>query len=238
MQRPKLQRYDGKYQPNDINGEISILEVFDRFVFSILPCELNLAHQTIRTRFDGWNKSFAIDEPCHRDARMIYLSEDGPKRPAATQTALLMSEVIGCEGKKTLLVTSVADGYWTLVGNISKTIPGTHLVIEVSRPDLKYPRNAISAIAYGERFRVVYAMRDEPSWQFYDCGQPLDFEDVTHYRARIKKKRLTSAIIASYLKRMTYGSLRRDFWIDHTAPARLLAMPDFRLWRPTSNPTQ
>jgi hypothetical protein len=146
---------------------------------------------------------------------------------------MLLIEVSGLEGKKTLFVSSGADGNWTLINNISKTIPGAHLVIEVSRPDLKYPRNAISAMANGERFRVVYAMRDEPSWQFYDLGPPLDFEDVIHYRARIKKERLTPAIIASYLKRMTYGSLRRDFWIDHIVPARLLAMPDFRLWRPT-----
>jgi len=74
-------------------------------------------------------------------------------------------------------------------------------------------------------------MRDEPSWKFYDHGEPLDFEDVDYYRAKIKKERLTPKIIAGYLKQMTYGSLRREFWINPAAPAHILAVPDFRLWQ-------
>jgi len=162
---------------------------------------------------------------------MIYGSPDGPNRPPAIQIGILLSEVHGTQEKKTLFVSSVADGYFSMIISISKKIPGTHLLIEVSRPDLTYPRSAVGAVEAAESVRTVYAMRDSDVWVFYEKGDPLPFEDIGLYQARRKRDRLTPEIIAMYLKRIGYGSLRREFWIDEAAPAHVLATQDFRLWR-------
>jgi len=119
-----------------------------------------------------------------------------------------------------------------MIISMSKTIPGTHLLFEISRPDLAYPRSAVRAVEAGESVRTVYAMRDSDAWVFFEKGDPLPFEETNLYHARRKKDRLTPEIIAMYLERIGYGSLRREFWIDEAAPAHVLATEDFRLWRP------
>jgi hypothetical protein len=229
MQRFLMQRYDDN---SEANNEISILALFERFAFAILPCELQVARDVIRSQGDLWNKNFVFDEPGCRDVRMIYDSPDGPNRPPAIQIGILLSEVHGSQGKRTLFVSSVADGYSSMVITISKMIPGTHLLIEVSRQDLAYPRSAVRAAEAAESVRTVYAMRDSDAWVFYEKGDPLPFEEIGLYQARRKRDRLTPEIIAMYLERIGYGSLRRDFWIDEASPAHVLATQNFRPWRP------
>jgi hypothetical protein len=73
-------------------------------------------------------------------------------------------------------------------------------------------------------------MRDSGAWVFFEKGDLLPFEDANYYRARRKKDRLTPEIISTYLKRIGYGSLRREFWVDQTAVAHVMATRNFRFW--------
>jgi hypothetical protein len=214
---------------------MSILARFEQFTFSVLSCELRLAREVIRKQGEQWEKSFVTDEPSHRDVRLIYNSPDGPDRPPAIDIGILLSEVDGAEGKKTLFVSSVADGYSSMITSISRRIPGTHLIFRVSRADIKYPGCAIHAIRDGKYIRTVYAMLDSNAWVFFEKGDPLRFEDVDIYRARRKRDRLSAEIVSSYLKRVGYGSLCLEFWINATAPAHLLCTRNFRVWN-SANP--
>lgn len=214
------------------HGQIDILAQFDRFAFSILPCGLELAHQAIRRQGDQWRKTFDLDESSCRDVRAIYESLDGPNQLPAIEIGILLSEVNGKDGKRTLFVSSVNDGYSSMVLSLSKAIPGTHLSVNVSRLDIRYPANAISVVEGGKSVRSIYVMLDGDRWVFFQKGEPHSFEDVDRYGARRKKDRLTPQIVSIYLNRIGYGSLRREFWIDEAAPAHLLASRAFRLWRP------
>jgi len=61
--------------------------------------------------------------------------------------------------------------------------------------------NAINAFACYEGKtlrRFVRAMREEPRWQFFEQGAPLEFEDVAAYRRRLVRERLTRAMVLKY----------------------------------------
>jgi hypothetical protein len=162
--------------------------------------------------------------------RVIYESPDGPNQLPAIQIGILLSEVNGVDGKKTLFVSSVADGYSSMILSLSKAIPGRHISVNVSRLDLAYPANAINVVEAGKSVRSVQVMLDGDRWIFFQSGEPLSFEDVDRYRARRKKDRLTPQMISTCLDQIGYASLRREFWVDEAAPAHLLASRAFRLW--------
>lgn len=208
---------------------MSILSIYDRFAFAILPCPMMAAREIILAQSAAWNQHLVIDCPVTRDVRPILNSPDGPARLPALRKAILLSEVDGPEGKKTLFVSSVADGYSSMIYMVSRRLPDIHLAFQVSSLSCEYPRNAITAIAESREIRVVYAMRDTNAWEFFEKGDPLLFEDSTHYHSRRKRDRLTPDIISKYLANMGYGALGKDFWIS-TEPAHLLCEQEFRLW--------
>jgi len=217
---------------NNNKAEMSILALFDGFVFSVLPCRLELVRAAAKKQGELWGKSFVFDEPKHRDVRILYNSPDGPDRPPAINIGILLSEVDGVDGRKTLFVSSVADGYSSMIAGVSREISGTHLTFEVSRPDVRYPGCASYAIRDGKSVRTVHAMLDN-NWVFFEKGELLPFEQIDHYCARRKKDRLSVDIISSYINRLGYGSLDMGFWIDSTAPAHFLATTGFRMWNPS-----
>ena len=49
--------------------------------------------------------------------------------------------------------------------------------------------------------RVIMAYQD-PHWVFYEEGEPLDFEDTSLYKKRLKKDRLNNEIIKDYLLKL------------------------------------
>jgi hypothetical protein len=147
------------YRPNGA-FEINILTQFERFAFSILPCELDEALGAIRKQGQQWQKSFAVDRPCRRDARMICCSPDGPNRLPAIEVGILLSEVNGNQGRRTLFISNVADGYRSMIFSVSRSIPGVHLMFCVCRSDLEYPGNFMEAAAGGEFVRTIYSLRD------------------------------------------------------------------------------
>lgn len=207
---------------------MSILSVYERFAFAILPCPMAVAREVILAQSAAWNQPLAIDRATVRDVQPILNSPDGPARLPAMRKAILLSEVEGADGKMTLFVSSVADGYSSMIYMVSKHVPGLHLAVQVSSASLEYPRNALTAIAADREVRVVYAMRDTNAWDFFEKGEPLPFENLAFYQLRQKRDRLTPEIISEYLTRFGYGSLDKDFWIS-AEPAHLLCEQEFRL---------
>jgi hypothetical protein len=211
---------------------MTILSVFERFAFSILSCDLESASSAIRQQGSDWKIQFSTIELIHRDARTIYCSADGPNKMPSAEKGLILSELNGKEGPRTLFLSNVADGYSSMVFMLSKIIRGVHLSFEVSNMTVRYPRNAITASENGNYIRVVYSMLDGDKWQFFEKGSPLKFEDVGRYRARRKKDRLNPEIVASVLEMYGYGSLDSEFWITDSVPARLICDAGFKPWHP------
>jgi hypothetical protein len=147
-----------------------------------------------------------------------------------------LSEVNNLDRQTILFVSSVNDGYHSMVMAISKKIPGVVINFHVSRMDVEYPGVFIEFFVTGKSHRTVYSMKDERERVFWKKGDPLEFEEPQRYLARRKRDRLNPDIISGYLQKLGYVSLERKFWISD-GPARLVAHKDFRVWYPPE-PTQ
>ena len=145
----------------------------------------------------------------------------------AVVTGMLLSEVDGSDGLRTLFVSSVRDGYSSMICCISREIPGQHLSVRVSRSDIVYPIAELKFVEDFETKRLVRTMREETGWDFFETGTRAAFESVSFYEARSKRDRLTPEIIALYLSRFGYGSLSLNYWIDESASAHLLCEDGF-----------
>jgi hypothetical protein len=209
--------------------EPGVLTLFERFTFSALPCSIRDAAEAIEEQTRTWGKSL-IDVEIPADVRAIKLSADTPDRGYAPSIAFMLIEEAGPNGPVTLSVCNAPDGYVSLLYTVSKSIPGTHYMFEVSRPTVEYPRNAITAVEARKRRRVVYSMRDSNGWVFYEDGTALPIENAKHYAARYKRDRLTPEIIEAALKRFGYGSVALAFWTASNRNALLLRDEAFRIW--------
>lgn len=207
----------------------SILATYKRFAFAILPCPMIAARDVIMSQADIWGRPLVVDRPAQRDVRQILSSLDGPTQLPSVSTGILLSEIDGPSGLRTLFVSNVADGFSSMIYMISRRISDYSLSVQISDPLCDYPRNALTAVVVEKAIRTVYAMRDINAWEFFQKGDPLFFEEPSLYDARLKRDRLTPNIISGYLARLGYGSLDQDFWIS-TAPAHLLCDQNFRLW--------
>lgn len=207
---------------------MTILSLYERFSFSILSCSLGVAREAILAQSAAWGKPLAVDRATVRDVRPIFDSPDGPAHQPAVRKAILLSEVVGPEGVKTLFVSSVADGYSSMVYTISGNLPGLHLAVQISRLSIEYPRNALTAIKSQKAVRVIYSMKDASSWEFFERGRILPFEQIDFYKARRKRDRLTPDIIDRYISKLGYGTLDEVFWNSNEA-AHLICDASFRL---------
>lgn len=205
-----------------------ILSKYDSFSFSLLDCSIVVAKNNIVGQMQKWGKRLCGVEATNLDVRAIYESPNGPANMPAIKVGVLISEINGPEGPKTLFVSSVADGYNSLVTMFSEIVSGLHYSFSISRNTTKYPRNALTAFKSGEVYRVVYSMREESGWKFFEKGSRLSFENAEQYAVKMKRDRLSSETISSYLKSLGYGSIAEDFWISD-APALLIREEGFVL---------
>jgi hypothetical protein len=206
---------------------MSILGLYEYFSFGILSSSLSVVEDVVVNQLAIWGGGVVRRESTGRDVRRIYDAPDGPKKLPSLPRAILLSRSLGPYGEKTLFVSSVADGYSSMINAVSMQLAGLHLSVEVSRLDIPFPRNALVAFEGGKVRRAVHAMRDTNAWDFYQIGEPLEFEDTSHYRSSRKRLRLTPDIVASDLARYHYGALDQDFWMS-AEPARIVYDCDFR----------
>jgi hypothetical protein len=215
-----------KARNEGIVPSMSILALYERFSFGILSSSLAFSEEVIVRQLAAWGGGVVRRESTGRDVRRIYDAADGPRSLPPSRRAILLCCSPGPYGEKTLFVSSVADGYSSMINAVSMQLAGLHLSVEVSRLDIPFPRNALVAFVGGKVRRAVHAIRDSNAWDFYQIGEPLEFEDISHYRSSRKRLRLTLDIIASDLARYHYGTLDQDFWMS-VESARIVYDRDF-----------
>lgn len=52
--------------------------------------------------------------------------------------------------------------------------------------------------------RYVRTMKDDPRWEFYQKGEPFEFEDVSRCSRRLKRERLDRDMVIEYMRQMGY----------------------------------
>jgi hypothetical protein len=116
-----------------------------------------------------------------------------------------------CAGAS-VIRTNVADGWSSLSYLVAREHESYQMQIISTRADVEYPQNRIEIWNNGESKRVVMAMRDSDRWEFVQDGIPENFEDLTLYTNRIKRKRLDRAVLVKYAQRAGFEIAQSGFW--------------------------
>lgn len=105
---------------------------------------------------------------------------------------------------KIFFMSNCPDGWYTLCNIINGRLGGARYTFSMSTfIHHYYPYNEFYYSYDGKCKRVVKSYLDDTRWVFYEEGEPLFFEDVNNYKARMKKKRLTKEILLDYMSK--YG---------------------------------
>jgi len=103
----------------------------------------------------------------------------------------------------TAFLSRMDDGWYTLVNAMSKNVPELEALFLSS--DLKralYPSTAFEMFRGGKSIRRIHAWREEDGWHFISRGQPLPFEDVSHYSRRSIIDRFNFVILDGMLSKL------------------------------------
>ena len=105
-----------------------------------------------------------------------------------------------------VFLASLSDGcfVWTSLENGWPFLDHLVEINGLSAISVRYEFDRISELVLwqkGQRLRVLQALNDDP-WVWYAEGDPLPFEDVSHYSRRRIRDRLPEALVDEYLEKL------------------------------------
>jgi hypothetical protein len=109
----------------------------------------------------------------------------------------------------TVMLTSSADGWYTLVDVLAKGPPGRHVMVRsiLGAEQLHH----LNVWMGGKEVRSVVVHQD-PRWTFFEVGSALEFEDTARYLRRLKRERLDRNLLLRYLGAMGWNTGDPRFW--------------------------
>ena len=113
---------------------------------------------------------------------------------------------------RTVMISNLYDGAHSLCWNLARKLGVESLSVRTT--DLATKNDTVNELIYyntGEMRRIVRTMTD-PSWDFFEEGEPLWFEDVTLYSKRYKKDRMNRRILIDYCSKLGLEVDSPDFW--------------------------
>lgn len=98
------------------------------------------------------------------------------------------------------LSSNQADGFYSGCYSLRSRLGCSYVNFTVSQEgDLEsYNKNSFYYMGPDKKERVVYSLKED-RWTFYQEGDPLPFEDLSHYGKRRVKDRINFDIIKEYL---------------------------------------
>ena len=109
------------------------------------------------------------------------------------------------------MIANLADGWATMCNVLAGQLPGMSILVR-SATAQEYPLTDLQVWDKGESVRYVRAMREEPSWEFFSKGDPMEFENLDHYKRRRIADRLNRDILVEYLARLGWDLASPTFW--------------------------
>jgi hypothetical protein len=103
----------------------------------------------------------------------------------------------------TVFVSNLQDGWHTMINCISKKLSCTCIRVTTTVDTYPYPVNSFEYVENGISRRSVSALKDDDGWKFCQAGEPLESENVQHYRRRSIADRLDRLILIEYLQNWT-----------------------------------
>jgi hypothetical protein len=115
-----------------------------------------------------------------------------------------------------VLVTNLADGWNSLCRLLAREHGRFQLQVKSTRLPVEWAQHFIQVWNGGEEIRLVRAMRDSDGWEFFQKGEPQDFEEKDLYARRIIRQRLDREAISRYLGRIGWDIAEQSFWESDT----------------------
>ena len=116
----------------------------------------------------------------------------------------------------TIMFANIMDGYTSLIKYVSRIYNNMEYYTISISDGTSQMMNAYHFQYYAQSKQRHILCYQDPQWVFFEDGEPLWFEDVTHYKQRLKKNRLNKSIILEYLKSLGWEIDKEDFWLPST----------------------
>lgn len=142
------------------------------------------------------------------DIRSVYVGR--PPRGGAHEKRAVLFEPASSSGT-TALIANLEDGWMTMCNLLATRVPGEHVLVR-SSDDKDYPVSDIEIWEGGTSVRYVRAMREDPSWEFYQRGALRSFEEPANYKKRRIADRLNRGILLTYLAKLGWDLASPKFW--------------------------
>jgi hypothetical protein len=113
---------------------------------------------------------------------------------------------------KTAFMSNLTDGWQSLCHMLGTKEGLRTLRVRASTAREEWPVVDFEYYRGGLSCRYVRAMRDDPRWEFFQTGQPLDEENLERYSARRIRDRLTEQDVADIAAKLGWPVSRADFW--------------------------
>ena len=134
-----------------------------------------------------------------------------PAQPHSGKQGFILWEPKNATGRSAFMAT-FSDGWATLIHNMGTTYKHDCLKIRISSVTAIYPICELFYYEGGEEKRLIRSMKDEPRWEFYQKGAPLQFEKLDYYKKRRIKDRFSEELLLEYLLMMGWNIRDEIFW--------------------------
>jgi hypothetical protein len=111
-----------------------------------------------------------------------------------------------------MLTTNYADGFARFLRAYLGAMPVDFTEIRATAANSSWPVFTFVHYEKGIERRCVQVLKDDPKWQFFQRGAPLEFENTEMYSAHRIKDRLTAESIVRYLSALGYDLGNPAFW--------------------------
>ena len=183
------------------------LNDFEYSCFSVFCCRKAEVIEALKSLELVWtNKSFT-----YIDIQPFFLN-DCNWYPLSYNPVVLKVCLFETKDLRTVMISNLQDGAHSLFWNLATVLKVEAIAIRTSSKTTGDDiMNDLMYLNKGEEQRYVRTMTD-PSWEFFEKGKPLWFEDVSLYSKRYKKDRMNRRIIVDYCLKLGLEVDSHDFW--------------------------
>ena len=154
----------------------------------------------------------AILEKC-KITELLETNFIHPEQPfTPPHKAVVLWEPIG-KKSHTIFMANFSDGWFTLANILGVRFKHELYRLRISDPKSEWPVWSFEYFLEGKEVRVIQVLKDDPSWEFYERGDILPFENLGYYKRRIIKERFNKDILIEYMKAVGWDLLDESFWL-------------------------
>lgn len=133
------------------------------------------------------------------DSPWVAYFDNGRRGPDPSGPMAYLARTLGCRALRVALIPhrepTQRDGRW--IGRYGATI------LDLYGPVVTNHMNIV---------RTISVVNDGGKWQFEQAGEPLPFEDTSHYAARRVRERFPAELLAHYLGALGLTPFQESFY--------------------------